>query len=186
MRSCQRSGGCTEQPIQRPVHLSWAKRPVPLCRTIVRPPLPLFTPRQLILAPTLRLRVEPTPLVLHLMSGFLGERGISKSGLNVPSQVKTLRLVKLMLLTWDLCCRPQSRCGRRCGRARLFLRNLGARRRRTPRARADLKVPKDASHRDRSDATRRFDLALGVRRRHAPKKLLEIDPRSSRCGRRLD
>ena len=34
---------------------------------------------------------------------------------------------------------------------------------------ADLKGPKDTSHRDLSDATVRFDLALGVRRRHAPK-----------------
>ena len=34
---------------------------------------------------------------------------------------------------------------------------------------ADVKVPKDASHRDLSDATLRFDLALGVGRRHAPK-----------------
>ena len=47
--------------------------------------------------------------------------------------------------------------------------NLGACRRRTPRTRVDLKVPEDASHRDPSDATLRFDLAIGVRRRYAPK-----------------
>ena len=34
---------------------------------------------------------------------------------------------------------------------------------------AGLKVPDDASHRDLSDAAPRLDLALGVRRRHAPK-----------------
>ena len=39
----------------------------------------------------------------------------------------------------------------------------------TPTTRVDLKVPKDASHRDLSGATLRLDLALGVRRRHAPK-----------------
>ena len=43
--------------------------------------------------------------------------------------------------------------------ARIFSRHLGACRRRPPRARADQKVPKDASHRDLSDATLRFDLA---------------------------
>ena len=43
---------------------------------------------------------------------------------------------------------------------------------------ADLKVPKDASGRDLSNATLRLDLALGVRRRRAPKRLLKIDPRS--------
>ena len=41
----------------------------------------------------------------------------------------------------------------------------GERRRPVP----DPKVPRDASHRDLSDATLRSDLALGVRRRHAPK-----------------
>ena len=51
-----------------------------------------------------------------------------------------------------------------------FLGYLGARRRRTPRTRDDLKVPEDASDRELSDATLRFDLALGVRRRHAPEK----------------
>ena len=50
-----------------------------------------------------------------------------------------------------------------------FSQYLGARRRRTPRSPADPKVPEDASGRDLSDATLRFDLAPGVRRRHAPK-----------------
>ena len=45
--------------------------------------------------------------------------------------------------------------------------DLGACRRRTPRTRVDLKVPEDASHPDRSDATLRSELALGVRRGHA-------------------
>ena len=61
---------------------------------------------------------------------------------------------------------PASRHGS-SGRARFF-QYLGACRRRTPKTRADLKVPKDASHRDLSHSTPRFDLALGVRRRHAP------------------
>ena len=51
------------------------------------------------------------------------------------------------------------------------LRLFGACRRRTPRTRADLNVPKDASHQDPFGATFRSDLALGVRRRHAPKSL---------------
>ena len=38
---------------------------------------------------------------------------------------------------------------------RFFLKHLGAFRRRTPRARVGLKVPKDASHRDLSDAALR-------------------------------
>ena len=50
-----------------------------------------------------------------------------------------------------------------------FFQYLRACRRRTPRTRADLKVLKDASCRDLSDATLRFDLALGVCRRRAPK-----------------
>ena len=37
------------------------------------------------------------------------------------------------------------------------------------RALVDPRVPKDAPHRDLSDATLPFALALGVRRRHAPK-----------------
>ena len=37
------------------------------------------------------------------------------------------------------------------------------------RARADLKVRKDAAHRDPSNATLRFNLAFGARRRQAPK-----------------
>ena len=36
------------------------------------------------------------------------------------------------------------------------------------------KESKDASRRDLSDAALRFDLALGVRRRHAPKRRLKI------------
>ena len=40
-----------------------------------------------------------------------------------------------------------------------FFNFLGACRRRTPRTRVGLKVPKDASHRDLSDATPRSDLA---------------------------
>ena len=52
----------------------------------------------------------------------------------------------------------------------VFFQNLGACRRRAPRTRADLKVPKDASRQDLSASTLRFDLALGVRRRHAPKQ----------------
>ena len=54
-----------------------------------------------------------------------------------------------------------------------FLQNLGACRRRTPRTRVDPKVPKDASDRDLSDAALRLDLALGVRRRRAPKRRQE-------------
>ena len=58
-----------------------------------------------------------------------------------------------------------------------FSRRLGACRRRTPRTRVDLKVPQDAPHRDLSDAPLRFDLALGVRRRHVPIFLLKkMDP----------
>ena len=42
-------------------------------------------------------------------------------------------------------------------------------RRRTPRTCVYLKVPTHASHQGLSDPTLRFDLALGIRRRHAPK-----------------
>ena len=55
------------------------------------------------------------------------------------------------------------------GPSAFFFQYLGACRRRTPRTCADLKVPKDASGRDLSDATLRFDLAPCVPRRHAPK-----------------
>ena len=51
----------------------------------------------------------------------------------------------------------------------IFFQYLGASRRRTPRARVDLKVPDDAYHPDLSNATLRFDLAVGAHRRHAPK-----------------
>ena len=54
------------------------------------------------------------------------------------------------------------------GRAQIFCKIFGGCQRRLPRTNVDLKAPKDASHRDFSDATLRFDLALGVRRRHAP------------------
>ena len=68
-------------------------------------------------------------------------------------------------------------CGVEAGRARLFFEHLGARRRRTPRTRIDLKASKDASHRELSDSTLRFDPALGVRRRHAPKgRQKKIEP----------
>ena len=50
-----------------------------------------------------------------------------------------------------------------------FFGHLGACRRRTPTTFVDLKAPKDASHQYLSDATLRSDLALGARRRHAPK-----------------
>ena len=55
-------------------------------------------------------------------------------------------------------------------RARFFLSNISEHadgERRGPVAGS--KAPKDASHRDPSDAALRFDLGLGVRRRHAPK-----------------
>ena len=53
---------------------------------------------------------------------------------------------------------------------RVFFQHLGACRRRTPTRPGPIwKAPKDAPHRDLSDATVRFDLVLGVRRRHAPK-----------------
>ena len=45
-----------------------------------------------------------------------------------------------------------------------------------------LKVPKRTSHRDLSDATLQFDLALGVRRRHAPsivKRIPALQPCTS-------
>ena len=93
-RGCQQSGGCTEQSIQCPVRISWAKRPVHLCLTIARLPLPLLTLRQLVLH-----CIEPTPLVLHLLWGFLGEWGIIESGISKSSQVKTLRRIKLAHLT---------------------------------------------------------------------------------------
>ena len=71
------------------------------------------------------------------------------------------------------------------GRARLFLKKIseradGERRRPVP----VWKVSEDASRRDLSDATLRFGLALGVRRRHAPERLLKIDPRSDRLAPR--
>ena len=68
--------------------------------------------------------------------------------------------------------------GRAAAPSVVFFQYLGACRRRTPRTRVGLKGPQDVSHRDLSDATLRFDLTIGVRRRHAPKKLLKIDPRS--------
>ena len=64
------------------------------------------------------------------------------------------------------------------GRAPFFFDISEPCRRRTPRSRADLRVARDAPCRDLSDATLRFDPALGVRRRHAPKKSPKIDPRS--------
>ena len=54
-----------------------------------------------------------------------------------------------------------------------FFQCLRACRRQTPATCVDLQVPKDASHTDLRDATLRFDLALGVRRRHAPKSRLK-------------
>ena len=60
----------------------------------------------------------------------------------------------------------------------LLFNIFGAWRRLMPRTRVDLKVPEDTPRRDLSDAALRFDLALGVHRRHAPKILLRIDPRS--------
>ena len=49
------------------------------------------------------------------------------------------------------------------GRLRIFFHKyLGARRRRTPRANADLEVPDDASHRDLSDAIIGSVVALGI------------------------
>ena len=54
-----------------------------------------------------------------------------------------------------------------------FFQHLGACRRRTPRACADLKVSQDASRRDLSDATLRLDLGLGV----SPSACAEKSPR---------
>ena len=54
-----------------------------------------------------------------------------------------------------------------------FFQHLGARRRRTPRTLVDLKVHKDTPHQELSDATLRFDLVLGVRRRRALKSGLK-------------
>ena len=54
-------------------------------------------------------------------------------------------------------------------RERFFFQYLGAYRRRSPRTRVDQKVPKGASRRDLSSGALRCDLALGVRRRRAPK-----------------
>ena len=58
--------------------------------------------------------------------------------------------------------------------------DLGACRRRTPRPRTDLKVPKNAPRQDLFDAACRFNPALGDRRRHAPKTCQKIGTRGSR------
>ena len=74
---------------------------------------------------------------------------------------------------------------------RFFSQNIGACRRRAPRTCINLNVSKDTSHRDLSDPTLRFGLALGVRRRHASEKRLKnpsaLGRRSSRssCTRSL-
>ena len=64
---------------------------------------------------------------------------------------------------------PCATVGPRCHGWMMWHQLLGARRWRLLRTCVDLKVSKDASDRDISDATLRFDLALGVRRRRAPK-----------------
>ena len=63
-----------------------------------------------------------------------------------------------------------------------FSRYLGACRRRTPRTRVDLNVPKGASCRDLSDATLRFDLNPRRSPSACPEKLLKIDPHGTRLG----
>ena len=65
-----------------------------------------------------------------------------------------------------------------CGRARVFFQYLGACRRRTQRTCIDLKVPKDASDRDLSDATLRFDLAP----RCSPSACAEIFRKTDPCS----
>ena len=62
-----------------------------------------------------------------------------------------------------------------------FFDNLGACRRRTPGARVNLKVPKNASHRDLFDATLRFDLAPRRSPSACPEKLLKIDPHAEQA-----
>ena len=52
----------------------------------------------------------------------------------------------------------------------IFFQYLRACQRRTPRTRVDLKVPRDASHQDLSDANLRFDLAP----RRSPSACLEV------------
>ena len=73
---------------------------------------------------------------------------------------------------------PIGRQRRRSGRAHFFSQYLGACRRRPPRARVDLKVPKDASHQDISHAALRVDLAVGGQRRHPTK----VDENKSALG----
>ena len=59
-----------------------------------------------------------------------------------------------------------------------FFNIFGARRRRTPRPRAGLKIPADTSHRDLSRRHPPDPIQpLGVRRRRAPKSCLKIDTR---------
>ena len=62
-------------------------------------------------------------------------------------------------------------------RSLFFSTYLGACRRRTPRSRADVKVSKDASNRDPSEATLRFDLAPRRSPSACAEKLPRTDPR---------
>ena len=63
-----------------------------------------------------------------------------------------------------------------------FFQYLAACRRRTPRTGADLKVPKDASHRDLSDAALRFGLAPRRSPSACSEKLLKIGCPAYRGG----
>ena len=84
----------------------------------------------------------------------------------------------------DLPRNGQRRPARADERVGIF-RCLGACQRRTPRTRADLKVPPDAPHGDlASNATLRFDLGISMRRRVVKKRSLRSDRRQAmQCSR---
>ena len=71
----------------------------------------------------------------------------------------------------------------------MLVQFLGACRRGRRMTRVDLNVPRDASYRAHSEATLRFDLALGARHRHAPNRFLSrarvADVASDCAGRNM-
>ena len=80
--------------------------------------------------------------------GLVADLGIRRDDTD-PLRLEALKRIPVrMCLVWQL---------------------FGACRRRTPRARSNRRVASERARSALSDATLRFDLALGVRRRHAPK-----------------
>ena len=117
----------------------------------------------------------PWPSVLDTLRGCFGERAVGFEYADASSNTQRVREAADFDNCVDMLDDLTNKGGRPHTDARVlhsepfFFQYLGACRRRTPRTRVGLKGPSDVSRPDLSNAALRSDLALDVRRRHAPK-----------------